>query len=43
MKLIKKISLNKNNSKYEILLPVIPFRNNCSLEKASRPLYELIL
>ena len=38
----KKISLNKNNGKYEILLPIIPFKGNCSLETASKPLYDLI-
>lgn len=39
----KKILSNKNGDKYEILLPAIPFAGNCSLELASKPLYELIL
>lgn len=39
----KKISLSKNNNKYEILLPIIPSKGNCSLESAVKPLYNIIL
>ncbi len=37
----KKISSRANN--FEIILPVIPFKGNCVLDVAAKPLYELIL
>ena len=43
----KKILSCKNNYNYdynyEILLPIIPFKGNCSLESAAKPLYNIIL
>lgn len=37
----KKMSLH--NANFEVILPIIPFKGNCSLELAAKPLYELIL
>ena len=41
MKYQKKIS--HYNSNFDIILPIIPYKGNCSLECASKPLYEITL
>lgn len=39
----KKISLLKQNYSFEVILPIVPFKGNCALDVASRPIYELVL